>query len=182
VFENFNAVLTYLDQNVNMNLWDTAGQEEYDKLRPLSYPNTDAFIICYSVDSKSSYTNVREKWIKEVREAAPKSPFILVCTKVDLRDDAKYAAELNRRGESFLTEEQGKELREAIGAKVYMECSAKSRVGVEEVFQTAVRVVVEEVEKLSAPQKSTSSSSSSSTKTEGEKPKRKHRFRRWLNK
>jgi len=181
VFENFNAVQPYLDQNVNMNLWDTAGQEEYDKLRPLSYPNTDAFIICYSVDSKPSYINVKEKWIGEVREAAPKSPFILVCTKTDLRDDPKAAAEMNRRGESFLTPEQGKELQEAIGAKVYMECSAKNRNGVEEVFQTAVKVVVEEVEKLATPSKKSAPAASSST-TEKDKPKKKHRFRRWLNK
>jgi len=186
VFENFNAVQPYLDRNVNMNLWDTAGQEEYDKLRPLSYPNTDALIICYSVDCKPSYVNIKDKWIKEVREAAPNSPFILVATKTDLRDDPKAIAELKKTGQTFLTREQGEELKEAIGAKVYMECSAKSRVGVEEVFETAVRVIVEEVERLSAPQKSKSSSStsstSSSTTTEPEKKKKKHRFRRWLNK
>ena len=115
-----------------------------------------------------------------MREGSPKSPFVLVCTKVDLRNDQKAVSEMTKRGEAFLSEEQGKTLQEAIGARAYLECSAKSRDGVDAVFETAVRVVVEEVEKLAAPHKSSSSSSSGSK--EGEKPKRHHRFRRWLNK
>ena len=49
VFDNFNAIEKYQDHNVNINLWDTAGQEEYEKLRPLSYPGTDVFIVCFVV-------------------------------------------------------------------------------------------------------------------------------------
>ena len=62
--------------------------------------------MCFSVDSKNSYSNIKEKWIKEVREAAPKSPFILVMTKTDLRDDPKAIAEMKKSGESFVTTEQ----------------------------------------------------------------------------
>lgn len=46
---------------ISLGLWDTAGQEDYDRLRPLSYPQTDVFLICFSVVSPSSFTNVREK-------------------------------------------------------------------------------------------------------------------------
>lgn len=44
-----------------LGLFDTAGQEDYDRLRPLSYPQTDVFLVCFSVVSPSSYENVKEK-------------------------------------------------------------------------------------------------------------------------
>ena len=37
------------------------GQEDYDRLRPLSYPQTDVFLVCFSVVSPSSFENVKEK-------------------------------------------------------------------------------------------------------------------------
>lgn len=52
---------------ISLNLWDTAGQEEYDRLRTLSYPQTNVFIICFSISSPASYENVKHKWHPEVR-------------------------------------------------------------------------------------------------------------------
>lgn len=42
-------------------LWDTAGQEEYDRLRPISYPDTKVILICFSIDDPDSLNSVREK-------------------------------------------------------------------------------------------------------------------------
>ena len=44
VFDNYSRDVLVDDQEVQMNLWDTAGQEHYDRLRPLAYPNTDVFL------------------------------------------------------------------------------------------------------------------------------------------
>ncbi|XP_075302414.1 rho-related GTP-binding protein RhoG-like [Opisthocomus hoazin] len=66
VFDNYSAQMTVDGQTVSLNLWDTAGQEEYDRLRMLSYPQTNVFIICFSIGSPSSYANVRHKWHPEV--------------------------------------------------------------------------------------------------------------------
>lgn len=49
-----------------MALWDTAGQEDYDRLRPLSYPDTDVILMCFSIDSPDSLENIPEKWTPEV--------------------------------------------------------------------------------------------------------------------
>lgn len=46
---------------ISLGLWDTAGQEDYERLRPLSYPQTDVFLICFSVVSPPSFDNVRAK-------------------------------------------------------------------------------------------------------------------------
>ena len=72
---------------INLGLWDTAGQEDYDRLRPLSYPQTDVFLICFSVVSPASYDNIKTKWHPEVSHHCPNTPAILVGLKMDLRDD-----------------------------------------------------------------------------------------------
>ena len=77
--------------SISLELWDTAGQEDYDRVRPLSYPNTDVFLVCFSVNSRSSFNNVRDKWLVELH-AQPmldftKTKVLLIGTKADLRDD-----------------------------------------------------------------------------------------------
>jgi hypothetical protein len=62
-------------------LWDTAGQEDYDRLRPLSYPDTDVILMCFSIDSPDSLENIPEKWTPEVRHFCPNVPIILVGNK-----------------------------------------------------------------------------------------------------
>ncbi|KAL9312568.1 hypothetical protein ACSQ67_018020 [Phaseolus vulgaris] len=67
---------------VNLGLWDTAGQEDYNRLRPLSYRGADVFILAFSLISKASYENIAKKWIPELRHYAPGVPIILVGTKL----------------------------------------------------------------------------------------------------
>jgi Ras family protein A len=48
-------------KTVELALWDTAGQEEYDRLRPLSYPETDLLFVCFAIDCPNSLENVMDK-------------------------------------------------------------------------------------------------------------------------
>jgi len=75
-----------------LGLFDTAGQEDYDRLRPLSYPQTDVFLVCFSVVSPASFENVKEKWVPEITHHCPKTPFLLVGTQSDLRDSSDAPA------------------------------------------------------------------------------------------
>lgn len=59
VFDNYSSIITCDGETVSLGLWDTAGQEDYDRLRPLSYPQTDVFLICFSVVSPSSVSSSR---------------------------------------------------------------------------------------------------------------------------
>jgi hypothetical protein len=67
VFDNYAVTVMIGDDPYTLGLFDTAGQEDYDRLRPLSYPQTDIFLVCFSVTSPASFENVREKWFPEVR-------------------------------------------------------------------------------------------------------------------
>ena len=71
---------TFVGQ-VELALWDTAGQEDYDRLRPLSYPDTDVILMCFSIDSPDSLENIPEKWTPEVKHFCPLVPIILVGNK-----------------------------------------------------------------------------------------------------
>merc|ERR1711939_550971 len=66
VFDNYQANVMVDGRPISLGLWDTAGQEDYDRLRPLSYPNTDVFIVCYSIISPTSLENVGNKWLPEI--------------------------------------------------------------------------------------------------------------------
>uniref|UniRef100_A0A4W5NVY3 Ras homolog family member Ca n=1 Tax=Hucho hucho TaxID=62062 RepID=A0A4W5NVY3_9TELE len=87
VFENYIADIEVDAKQVELALWDTAGQEDYDRLRPLSYPDTDVILMCFSIDSPDSLENIPEKWTPEVKHFCPNVPIILVGNKKDLRND-----------------------------------------------------------------------------------------------
>ncbi|KRZ93689.1 Ras-related C3 botulinum toxin substrate 1 [Trichinella sp. T8] len=124
VFDNYSAPLTVDGMTVMLGLWDTAGQEDYDRLRPLSYPQTDVFILCFSLVSPVSFDNVTSKWFPELRHHCPDTPILLVGTKLDLRDDQQIIKNLGDQGLSPITRSQGNKLAQKLHAIKYMECSA----------------------------------------------------------
>ena len=125
---------------INFALWDTAGQEEYSRLRALSYPETDVFLLCFSVVSPSSFENIRTKWNPEVSHHCPEAKLMLVGTKIDLREDKETLDKLKK--EKLPTHEDGVKLAGTIGAKMYLECSALTQEGLKRVFEEAIRAVI----------------------------------------
>ncbi|KAJ1565669.1 GTP-binding protein Rho1, partial [Cladochytrium tenue] len=115
---------------VELTLWDTAGQEEYDDLRRLSYPYTNVVLICFSVDSPDSLENIESKWYPEVLYYCPRLPIVLVCCKKDLRFDARTIQTLRENNQAPVTSMQGLEVATKIGAYRYVECSARTGEGV----------------------------------------------------
>jgi len=142
VFDNYTANVMHQGRCVNLGLWDTAGQEDYDRLRPLSYPQTDIFLVVYSVISPNSFDNVKAKWWPELRHHCPETPIILVGTKSDMRGDSSVLGVLKAKGLQMVTPAEGQARAKEIGAVTVMECSALTQAGLKEIFDEAIRVVL----------------------------------------
>ena len=143
VFENYVADIEVEGKSVELALWDTAGQEDYDRLRPLSYPDTDVILMCFSIDSPDSLENIPEKWTPEVKHFCPNVPIILVGNKRDLRNDDATRKELAKMKQEPVKVDEGRAMADKIGAFAYLECSAKTKDGVREVFETATRAALQ---------------------------------------
>jgi len=178
VFENYVANIQVDNHVVEMSLWDTAGQEDYDRLRPLSYPETSVIIICFATDKPSSLTSVTNKaaeymleypltfvqWIDELVQYCEGVPRILVGCKTDVRKNV---------ASDMVTTEQGLAIAEHIQAYKYMECSAKTGEGLKEVFEHAARASLLNKKKFRKLQKATGSGNAplSSSQTRNKKSK-----------
>lgn len=168
VFDNYSAIVMVGDEKVTIHLWDTAGQEEYDRLRPLSYTQTDIFLICFSVVEPFSFQNVESKWMPEIRHHTPKdTKILLIGTKSDLRDEPHVLDELDEQGLSPVSEKEASALAKRLGLVGYLECSAASQQGVREVFDCAIKSVIapQEDEKPAPPAEPVAQQSKSTEKT-----------------
>ncbi|XP_040283313.1 rho-related GTP-binding protein RhoB-like [Bufo bufo] len=143
VFENYVADMEVDGKQVELALWDTAGQEGYDRLLPFQYAGTDVILMCFSVDSPDSLENIPEKWVPEVKRFCPNVPIILVANKKDLRNDEHIRNELARMKQKPVRTEDGRAMAVRISAYEYLECSAKNKDGVKEVFETATRAALQ---------------------------------------
>lgn len=142
IFDNYSALLKVDNSIVNLGLWDTAGQDDYDRLRPLSYPMTDVFLMVYSTISPTSLENVRAKWHPEVKHFVPSAPVILVGTKCDLVNDASIVNRLAERNQHPITPAEGDAVAKEIGATKHVICSSRTFEGIKSVFEEAVRAVL----------------------------------------
>ena len=142
VMENYTASIMVDGIAINLGLWDTPGQEDYDRLRPLSYTKTDIFLACFSTISPDSLDNVRDRWVHELRHHCPKVPIMLVGTKIDLREDEETINRLAERRLAPVSQQRGMQIAEEIKAIKYLECSALTQTGIKALFDEAIRTVV----------------------------------------
>ena len=142
-FDNYAITVLVHGQPITLGLFDTSGQEDYDRLRPLSYPQTDVFLVCFSLVSPATLENVAEKWAPEIKHHCPNTPMILVGTNLDLQDDAATIERLKEMGLAPITRKQGKAMQRRIAAVAYMECSALTKVGLKDVFDEAIRTAMQ---------------------------------------
>lgn len=153
VFENYVHDIFIDGQSVQLSLWDTAGQEEFDRLRALSYADTHCIMLCFSIDLPDSLENVQLKWVGEVADHCEGVKLVLVALKCDLRnleedpqaveDDSYNPYDQLSPGAGgarrLITYEEGLSVAKKVGALRYLECSAKKNRGVNEAFSEAAR-------------------------------------------
>ncbi|POI22499.1 hypothetical protein CIB84_013754 [Bambusicola thoracicus] len=132
VFEKYTASFRIRGKPAKIHLWDTAGQEDYDRLRPLSYSDTNVVLICFDVTSRSSYDNILTKWYPEVNHFCKGVPVLLVGCKTDLRQGHHDSV-------TFL---EGEAMARQVQAAAYLECSALHRDNVRDVFIEACTIAL----------------------------------------
>ncbi|KAK0053158.1 rho-related protein racA [Biomphalaria pfeifferi] len=132
VFDNYSANVMVDGKAINLGLWDTAGQEDYDRLRPLSYPQTDVFCVCYSVERRASLDNIRHKWLPEIKHFCPDVPVVIVACKTDLN----YT---EGRKRDVIRSEDGRALANELKT-AFAETSALTQHGLKECFDGAIRL------------------------------------------
>jgi small GTP-binding protein len=144
--DNYNAVYPLENRNISLGLWDTAGQADFDSLRPISYKGADLVLLFYSVVNPTSAENIKEKWVQDARQYCPDVPFFLIGTQIDQRDNPKAIEDLSERNLKPLTKQDGKKLAKEINAVLYMECTAKENTnGYRDIFDAVLRYVICEV-------------------------------------
>ncbi|CCG21309.1 Rho3 GTPase [Candida orthopsilosis Co 90-125] len=150
VFENYVHDIFIDGQSVQLSLWDTAGQEEFDRLRSLSYSDTHCIMLCFSVDSPDSLENVQSKWVGEIADHCEGVKLVLVALKCDLRNDEDVENQNQQLTQDnpyssqkrLISYDQGLAVAKRINASRYLECSAKKNRGVNEAFSEAARVAL----------------------------------------
>nr|NP_001027963.1 Rac4 protein [Ciona intestinalis]CAD48478.1 Rac4 protein [Ciona intestinalis] len=145
VLDNHTSNIMVDGKPINLSLNDTASAEKYDRLRPLSFPQTDVFLICFSLVSPPSFENVRAKWFPDVHHHNPTTPVVLVGTKLDLRDDQEFVAKLEEKNLSPIATAQGLQMQNDIRAVKYLECSALTQAGLQAVFIEAAEAALNPV-------------------------------------
>ena len=138
VFDNYAVNVMIGGEPILLGLYDTAGQEEYDRMRPLSYPEANVFLICFSTVNPSSFENVKAKWLPEVKLHCPKVPILLVGTQMDLRDNQATLDKLAKNKSKPVSQEMGDRLAKELKMVKYSECSALTQKGLKDVFDEAI--------------------------------------------
>lgn len=162
VFENFSHVMKYKNEEYILHLWDTAGQEEYDRLRPLSYSDSDVVLLCFSVNSKTSFDNISSKWEPEIKHYIDTAKTILVGLKVDLRE---------KGNKEHVTEAEGNELSAKLGCVKYIEASSVAKIGLNEVFETAADCIFSAAKPAAKTQATPANTTSAPAKPQKQKKK-----------
>jgi len=129
------------DESALLDILDTAGQEEFDRLRSLSYSDTHTIMLCFSVDSRDSLEDVEAKWVGEIADNCQGVKLVLVALKCDLREAGDEGPEKAVPG-GYIQYPEGLAVAERIKALRYLECSAKMNRGVNEAFTEAARVAL----------------------------------------
>ncbi|RXM33964.1 Rho-related GTP-binding protein RhoE [Acipenser ruthenus] len=155
VFENYTASFEIDTQRIELSLWDTSGSPYYDNVRPLSYPDSDAVLICFDISRPETLDSVLKKWKGEIQEFCPNTKMLLVGCKSDLRTALSTLVELSNHRQTPVSYDQGSNMAKQIGAP-YIECSSlQSENSVRDIFHVATLACVNKTNKNVKRNKST---------------------------
>lgn len=133
----FTKVIDLNGEQVRLQLWDLAGQTDFERVRPSFYHGSQAVVYVYDITSQRSINDI-QNWHKEVREYLESCPSILIGNKLDLVE------------KRVINQDEGQGLRDVLELEAFWECSAKTGEGVEECFSDLATILVNRA--ISMPQ------------------------------
>ena len=133
---------------VSIAAWDSASDDLSERLRLIMYKDTDVFLVCHSLSDQTSLKHAATKWFEEIRARYPDTPVVIVGTKADeqFAEDPNTSKSKGRGSRSVKTKSTDPlalEVGEKWNTKYVMECSAKTQVGLEQVFQKVAKAALE---------------------------------------
>ncbi len=132
VLDHFSKLVPLGDRRVLLEIWNTPGSTVHDRIRIQTYTRADVFLVCYAVDNRRSFENVRGRWIPELTEKAPGVPVLLVGCQAD-----RYDLEGD-----VVDPSEARALQEELGLVDALVCSARKNTGVEAVFEKAREIAM----------------------------------------
>ncbi|XP_042675635.1 ras-like GTP-binding protein rhoA [Centrocercus urophasianus] len=156
LFDTYATDIEEDGKEMKLFLFDVSGKDEasYRNLRSVFYEDTNIILICFSVDRPDSQQNVLDFWVPEIKLFCPTVPIILVATKIELRDDEAIRKKLAAQGYEPINTVEGKALAARIGAYAYLECSAKTKEGVDTVLEIISQCALNEKKRRKKRQRS----------------------------
>ena len=146
VFDGYETNVKVGDQQVTLQLWDTAGQEAFPKLRPLMYVNMDIFLLLFSYEDVSTLESICSKWVPEIAQAVDR-PLVLalVGLRGNVRDNYQELEAMGESpfGESPVKDEMVKEVMQEIGADCFMECCPQINYSVQDMMSRVAAIGLE---------------------------------------
>ena len=128
-----------------MSLWDTIGDEAYDRLRPLSYPKADVFLVCFSGAEPSAFESVKTKWYHELSSWSnvADSAWVLLGLHADRRKSGHKSNKQIDKERNIVSREQAEQLARNLGGwskknVPYVECDAREKGGLQAVIEAVI--------------------------------------------
>ncbi|XP_043961803.1 rho-related GTP-binding protein RhoV [Gambusia affinis] len=137
-FDVFSGQVQVEGSPVKIQLLDTAGQEEFDEFRALSYAHADVFLLCFSMVDPDSFHNITKKWVPDIRAHNASSPIILVGTQLDRLLDVNVLINLDKCKVKPVLSSRARSLADKIRATDYIECSSLTQKNLKEAFDEAI--------------------------------------------
>ena len=154
VYSNYTSDIRVDGYHCQITWEDTTGQEDFDRLRTIAYPDCHVALLIFAIDNPDSFANIKAKWATEIYQYHRDIPKIVVGCKIDLRNDQPTVERLAKNSQRPISREQGEQLARTLTQDVkaagvqgtakskvkYMECSAFTGEGIKDLFEEAARL------------------------------------------
>lgn len=147
IFDECVADVITEETRLELMLWEISGLDDYESIRREMYRDSAVILICFDIGHPPSLQSVVNKWVPEISDACPGVPYLLIGCKNDLRSDSALQYYLTVPGQEpeendSVSRVKAVSVAQSIMARDYVECCAKTRWNVRNVFKSAAEAIL----------------------------------------